>query len=139
MADLDELFGPEAWGAIQDQLRRGEDPELSAIVRALRGSQEIPHDVRCYIADLLDRKIQRNRGPKVDRRASKVLRDMAILYHMHYWIEVCKRAQRREITTPGGAHATAREKVSKRTGIPESTIDNIYYYRRKGKKRRSPK
>ena len=134
MADLDELFGPEAWGPIQDQLRSGEDPQLTAIALALRGRQQIPHEVRCYIADFLEGKIQRKRGPKVDRSALKMLRDMAILYHMDYWIEVCERAQRCGITTPGGAYVTAREKVSKQTGISEGTLDKIYYPRQKPKK-----
>ena len=134
MVDIGELFGPEAWKPIQEQLRRDEDPELSEIALALRGRQPIPHDVRCYIADLLERKIQRKRGRRVDRSDSKKLRDMAIFYYIDYWIEVCKRAQRREITTPGGAYVTAREKVSKRTGIPESTLDKIYYPRQKPKK-----
>ena len=132
MADLDTLFGPEAWGPIQDQLKRGEDPEISDIALALRGSQEIPHDVRCYIAGLLDGTIKRKRGrkaPSVERK----LRDWAVREEVRLWIEVSKRAKRCGITTPGGAYRTAIEKVSKETGIPEDTIDNIYYPRRKKK------
>ena len=134
MADLEELFGPEAWGLIQYQLKRGEDPEISEIALALRGSQEIPHDVRCYIAGLLDRTIKRKRGPKADKSARKVLRDSIVRARVNHWIEVCKRAQRCGIKTPGGAYLVAREKVSNETGTPESTIDKIYYRRRKGKK-----
>ena len=134
MADLEELFGPEAWGLIQYQLKRGEDPEISEIALALRGSQEIPHEVRCYIAGLLDGTIKRKRGPKADKSAGKVLRDSIVRARVNHWIEVCKRARRRGIKTPGGAHLVAREKVSNETGIPESTIGKIYYRRRKGKR-----
>ena len=133
MADLEELFGPEAWGPIQDQLKRGENPDLSEIATALRGSQEIPHDVRCYIAGLLDGTIKRKRGPKVDKSASKRLRDFALRSQVYYWIEVCKRAERCDITTPGGPYRTARQKVSEKTGISEDTLDKIYYPRRKPK------
>ena len=134
MADLDELFGPEAWGPIQDQLRRGEDPKISEIALALRGSQPIPYDVRLYIADLLERKIKRKRGPKVDTSATKRLRDFALRSQVYYWIEVCKRAERRDITTPGGPYRTARQKVSEKNDISEDTLDKIYYPRRKPKK-----
>ncbi len=134
MADLDQLFGPESWGAIQNKLKRGEDPEKSEIALALRGSQPVPHDVRCYIADLLEGKIKLKRGPKVDTSDQKRLRDFALRSHIHHWIEVCERAQRRGITTPGGAYRTARQKVSEQTGKPEDTLDKIYYPRRKPKK-----
>ncbi len=133
MEDLDELFGPEAWGPIADQLKRGEHPPLPEIAQALRGSQPIPHGVSCYIADILEGKIKRS-GRRVDRSDSKRLRDMAIFFLLEYWIEVCKRAQRRGITTKGGAYVTAREKVSKQTGISEGTLDKIYYPRQKPKK-----
>ena len=139
MAELDELFGPEAWGPIQMQLKRGEDPKISEITEALRGSQLVPHDVRCYIAGLLERSIKRKPGPKFDTSANKQLRDMALRFQLNYWIEVCQRAQRSGITTPGGVYHTARQKVSEKTGIPEDTLDKIYYPRVKGKKGRSPK
>ena len=134
MTNLEELFGPEAWGPIQDQLKRGEDPKKSEIALALRGSQEIPHDVRCYIAGLLDRTIKRKRGPKADKSARKVLRDSIVRARVNHWIEVCKRAQRCGIKMTGGAYVVAREKVSNNFDIPESTIDKIYYRKRKGKK-----
>ena len=131
MADLDGLFGPESWGAIQNKLKRGEDPEKSEIALALRGSQPVPHDVRCYIADLLEGKIRRKRGPKVDTSDQKRLRDFGLRSHIHHWIEVCERAQRCGITTPGGAYRTALQKVSERTGKSEHTLDKIYYPRPK--------
>jgi hypothetical protein len=130
MADLDELFGPSAWGPIQDQLRRGEDPEISELAQALRGDQPVPEEVRLYVADLLENKKKRKRGPKVDRSDRWKLRYLWVTSEVVHWIEVCKRAQRLGIPLQGGVHATAREKVSKRTGIPESTIDNIYYGRK---------
>ncbi len=134
MADLEELFGPEAWGPIQDQLKRGEDPEISEIAQALRGEQPVPGEVRLYIADLLEKKKKRKRGPKVDTSDEMKVRYLCVRYGVAHWIEVCKRAQRRGIPVKGGPHAVAREKVSKRTRIPESTIDNIYYAQRKGRK-----
>lgn len=134
MEDLAELFGPEAWGPILDQLRRGEDPEISEIARALRGKQSVPEEVRLYIADLLEKKKKRRRGPKVDRSDRNKERYLRVIYEVRHWIEVCKRAQRRGIPVEGGVHAVARERVSKRTGIPESTIDKIYYTRSKSKK-----
>ena len=60
MADLDELFGPESWMSIQNELKRGEDPEISEIALALRGSQPVPHDVRICSRGRL--------GGSVDRR-----------------------------------------------------------------------
>ena len=133
MVDLDELFGPGAWGPIQDQLRRGEDPKISDIAQVLRGEQLVPVEVRLYIADLLEKKKKRKRGPKVDRSDIKKLRYLWVTSEVGHWIEVCERAQRRGIPLQGGAHAIAREKVSQRTGIPESTVDNIFYSRAKGK------
>jgi len=111
MADLDELFGPGAWGPIQDQLRRGEDPEISEIAQALRGEQPVPKEVRLYIADLLEKKRKRKRGAKVDRTDRKKARYLWVMYEVGHWIKVCKRAQRRGIPLQGGIHATAREKV----------------------------
>ena len=134
MADLEELFGPEGWVLIQYQLKRGGDPEIFEIALALRGSQEIPHEVRCYIAGLLDGTIKRKRGPKADKSTKRMLRDSFVRARVNHWKEVCKRAQRCGIKTPGGAYLVAREKVSNESGIPESTIDKIYYRRRKGKK-----
>ena len=130
MADLDELFGPGAWGPIQDQLRRGEDPEISDIAQALRGEWPVPEDVRSYIANLLEGKIKRKTGSKIDKSDRKKARYLWVMYEVGHWIKVCKRAQRRGIPLQGGIHATAREKVSKRTGIPESTVDKIYYGRK---------
>ena len=138
MADLNELFGPEAWGPIQDQLKRGEHPELTEIARALRGHQSIPHDVRCYMADWLDGKLKRKRGRKPDKSIERRLRDWALISEVNLWIEVCKRAERRGIKPRGGAYWAAIAKVSKESGIPESTIDKIYYPRQKVKKARSP-
>ena len=137
MADLDELFGPEAWGPIQDQLRRGEDPKISEMALALRGSQEIPYDVRCYIADLLEKKIKRKPGRKPDKSDRKKVRDSWVRSEVSHWIEVCKRAKRCGMTTKGTPSEVAIEKVSKKTGIPESTLDNIYYPRQKLKKKTS--
>jgi hypothetical protein len=130
MADLDELFGPGAWRPIQDQLRRGEDPKISDIAQALRGEQLVPVEVRLYIADLLEKKKKRKRGAKVDRSDSKKAISILVRYEVAHWIEVCKRAQRLGIPLQGGVHEIAREKVSKRTGIPESTVDKIYYGRK---------
>lgn len=130
MADLDELFGPGAWGPIQDLLKRGEDPEISDIAQALRGEQPVPLEVRLHIADLLEKKKKRKRGPKTDKSARQRLRYLWVTSEVTHWIEVCKRAQRRGIPLQGGVHAVAREKVSKRTGIPDSTVDKIYYARR---------
>ena len=134
MADLNELFGPEAWKHIQDQLERGEHPELTEIARVLRGRQPVPHDVRCYIAGLLEGKIERKRGRKVDKSELKRLRNWALRSELNLWIEVCKRAERRGIKMAGGAYLVAREKVSRESGIPEDTIDKIYFPRQKGKK-----
>ncbi len=134
MADLDELFGPEAWGPIADELKRGEHPPLPDIAQALRGSQPIPHDVRCYIADWLDRKLKRKRGRKPDKSLGRKTRNWRLIFEVNYWIEVCKRAERRGIKMVGGVYWAAIEKVSKETDIPESTIDKIYYPRRGGRK-----
>lgn len=134
MADLDELFGPQAWGPIADELKRGEHPPLPDIAQALRGSQPIPHDVRCYIADWLDRILKRKRGRKPDKSLGRRTRNWRLIFEVNYWIEVCKRAKRHGITTPGGAYRTALEKVSKENGISEGTLDKIYYPRQKSKK-----
>ena len=90
--------------------------------------------MRCYIAGLLDGTIKRKRGAKTDKSDRKKLRDWRVGEEVRYWMKVCKRAQRRRIKTPGGPYLVAREKVSNKTGIPESTIDNIYYAQRKGRK-----
>jgi len=133
MADLDELFGPGAWEPIQNQLQSGEDPEISDIAQALRGEQPVPVEVRLYIADLLEKKKKRKRGPKPDRSDRKRLCYLWVTSEVDHWIEVCKRAQRRGIPLQGGIHAVAREKVSKRTNIADSTVDKIYYARTKAK------
>ena len=139
MADLNELFGPEAWGPIQDQLKRGEHPELTEIARALRGHQSIPHDVRCYMADWLDGKLKRKPGRKPDKSIQRRFRDWALISEVNRWIDVIKSVEeRRGIKPRGGAYWAAVAKVSKETSIPESTIDKIYYPRQKGKKERSP-
>ncbi len=137
MEDLVELFGPEAWGPIQDQLKRGEDPLISEIALALRGSQPVPHDVRCYIAGLLEGKIKRKRGRKVDKSAQKKLRDMALMFEVTHWMNVCMRARRCGITTPGGIYGTALQRASERTRTPEDTLAKIYRRWRKGKTWRS--
>lgn len=133
MADLDELFGPEAWGPIQDQLKRGEDPELSEIAQPLRGERPVPAEVRSYIADLLEKKKKRKRGPKVDKSDRSKVRYLCVRFGVAHWIEVCKRAKRRGIPVHGGPLDVAFEKVSKTTGTPGSTIKNIYYARSEGK------
>ncbi len=130
MADLDKLFGPGAWGPILDQLRRDEDPEISEIAQALRGEQPVPGEVRLYIADLLEKKKKRKRGPKVDRSDRKKIRVLWVRYEVDHWVRVCNRAKRRGIITKGTAYEAAIEKVSKETGLPEWKIDKIYYPRR---------
>jgi hypothetical protein len=129
MADIDELFGPGAWGPILDELRRGEDPHLADIAQALRGNQPPPTEVRCYIADVLEKKIHRKTGPK--KNEIKKFRDLFLKVQVEHWKEVHKRAKRRGIKIRGGAYEVARERVSKRTGLSEGTIDKICYPRNK--------
>lgn len=134
MADLDKLFGPGAWGPILNQLRHDKDPEISEIAQALRGEQPVPGEVRLYIADLLEKKKERKRGPKVDRSDRKKIRYLWVRYEVNHWVRVCNRAKRCGIITKGTAYEAAIEKLSKETGLPESTIDKIYYPRRQGQK-----
>ncbi len=135
MVDLDELFGPGAWGPIQDQLRRGEDPDLSDIAKALRCDQPVPTDVRDYIADLLEKKIRRKRGPKVDKSDGKKIRDHFLKLQIDYWIEEYQDAKTRGELIHEGPYRTALTTVSKITRIPEATLDKIYYPRGKRKSR----
>ena len=131
MVDLDELFGPGAWGPIQDQLRRGEDPEISEIAQALRGDQPVPAGVRSYIADLLEKKVTRKRGRKVDKSDQRKILKLQI----DYWIEEYRDAKTRGESTDGGPYRTALATVSESTGIPVDTLDKIYYPRGKRKSR----
>ena len=135
MADLDELFGPGAWRPIQDQLRRGEDPDLSDIAKAMRCDQPVPTDVRDYIANLLENKIHRKRGPKVDKSDGKKIRDYFLKLQIDFWVEEYQGAKARGESTLGGPYRTALTTVSKITRIPEATLDKIYYPRGKRKSR----
>ena len=135
MMDLSTHFGPEGWGLIEYQVRRGNDPDLAELAKTLRGKQPVPPQVRSYLGDLIEGKRKRKRGRKAlapSERAIKQIREFSLAERVRRW----KRVFEKRYCKPN-AYREALEKVEEETGISENTLDK-YCYPRKSRKRSSP-
>ena len=112
-----------------NQFRKARLQKLKALIESGVAPYPSTFQRSHAIADVLEKKRHRKTGPK--KNEIKKFRNLFLKVQVEHWKEVHKRAKRRGIKIRGGAYEVARERVSKRTGLSEGTIDKICYPRNK--------
>lgn len=123
-----------AWWLLRRRFELNDPPPPEAVALAVRHGGPIPDDMRGHIADMLEGKAKRRRGPKrfhsmYDPAAGRDR--LAWAYRVVRW----KRVYEREKARTGkmmDAYRSALWKVSEESGIPESTLDRWLYPRASG-------
>ena len=134
MSDIYSLYGEDGWGPALSALARNKIPDKETILRALRGEQPIPNEVRQHLADLIEGKIKRPRGRSFTSAeiAGKLFRDEAIRRIYRFIIDDIRQipADKRASSTPSEkAFAEVARIAAKTLGIhlSESQIRGIVY------------
>ena len=138
LADFDEIdvwhidefppgLDPLSWEGYAWKIKQGDPPRPETIATKLRIDKgPMPEAVRIYIAGLLDGSVKLRRGPRTATMRHYFEAGFRA-QDVRYIQRLAKRLRRRGVAD---SYRAALEKVAKRTGISEQTLDKWVYPRR---------
>jgi hypothetical protein len=123
ISDVIRALSPGTWFYISRTIRSGGRPTDGELIEALRAHDDaIPPEVRDYLANLLEGKVDRRGRPKVGKYVALNEANF-LIFQVRYWETVATRAGRSD------AKMAAYAKVAKIRGWRDGEVTRRQYHK----------